>query len=202
MMIFLFINWNFNPRSHEGSDFSPFKINNKFDVHFNPRSHEGSDSQSNISNSVSCIISIHAPTKGATLMPKKSIDTLAKISIHAPTKGATTSIAASNCELMIISIHAPTKGATICSIPYSLFLRISIHAPTKGATCPYLQMCTHLFHFNPRSHEGSDLISSSLSVLIKVFQSTLPRRERLNGINATQSELISIHAPTKGATTS
>ena len=77
--------------------------------------------------------------------------------------------------------------------------------------------------FNPRSHEGSDRITDAYQGFSKQFQSTLPRRERLlslrcwEKIREFQSTLprrerrlwspcflvvfvVSIHAPTKGAT--
>ena len=78
----------FNPRSHEGSDFSPTAVNvlvSNFNPRshegsddvlmtyateiqdFNPRSHEGSD-LATVSSTVSAIISIHAPTRGATFI--------------------------------------------------------------------------------------------------------------------------------------
>ena len=37
----------------------------------------------------------------------------------------------------------------------------------------------YFVHFNPRSHEGSDSTMGNTSVCRKLFQSTLPRRERL-----------------------
>ena len=58
------LNQNFNPRSHEGSD-PALLLPYRFSDHFNPRSHEGSDV-------IRCgrmrgfVISIHAPTRGAT----------------------------------------------------------------------------------------------------------------------------------------
>ena len=99
------------------------------------------------------------------------------ISIHAPTKGATSATPAEKFEIQnfnprshegsdriniilplgtIISIHAPTKGATSPWIKHTDVPDISIHAPTKGAT--------------------QDFTADSKDV--KVFQSTLPRRER------------------------
>ena len=82
----------------------------------------------------------------------------------------------------MISIHAPAKGATQPQRPFIQPIRpISIHAPAKGATANGLMrkedktfqstlprrerpavLCDHLFqiiHFNPRSREGSDIIS-------------------------------------------
>ena len=55
---------------------------------------------------------------------------------------------------------------------------ILIHAPAKGAT---RRDCTHgvkHFDFNPRSREGSDRIRFRTSRAGRLFQSTLPRRER------------------------
>ena len=101
---------------------------------------------------------------------------------------------------------------------------ISIHTPTKGATLFVYTLFQHLHYFNPHSHEGSDLFSLANFASSSVFQSTLPRRERpsLTPIHTSpilfQSTLprrerrlsklvindltcISIHTPTKGATT-
>ena len=62
---------------------------------------------------------------------------------------------------------------------FNAMMAISIHAPTRGATqayhiAPYCQA-----HFNPRSHERSDVAP----LIMKQEQ-----------------EIISIHAPTRGAT--
>ena len=87
-----------------------------------------------------------------------------------------------------------------CNLCFSI---ISIHAPTRGATVPEVPRTSASYHFNPRSHERSDSCSiTGLSSLLS-FQSTLPREERrvpfLKEIFAMN---ISIHAPTRGATTS
>ena len=123
------------------------------------------------------IVSIHAPTRGATPLTYEAIFP-AIVSIHAPTRGATIMHNGSNISL-VVSIHAPTRGATSlkslfphCSQFQSTLPRgerhcaiattapswpVSIHAPTRGATSFQfhglpLQNC-----FNPRSHEGSDI---------------------------------------------
>ena len=122
-----------------------------------------------------------------------------------------------------ISIHAPTRGATNLLLLWPLPPEISIHAPTRGATQPYLHPVSLFRNFNPRSHEGSDdvtlktpLLHSAISIhaptrgatlqdcfeaLLRIFQSTLPRGERLAVAGAFVKDLfISIHAPTRGAT--
>ena len=100
----------------------------------------------------------------------------------------------------VISIHAPTRGATWQTNEMQKSHKISIHAPTRGAT--YAQSATENVdvYFNPRSHEGSDLRQSA-STCQKSFQSTLPRGERqaADSIQARKG-IISIHAPTRGAT--
>ena len=61
---------------------------NQTDGNFNPRSHEGSDDKL-LSSGLYCIdISIHAPTRGATV-DHAVVHKQYKISIHAPTRGAT-----------------------------------------------------------------------------------------------------------------
>ena len=56
------------------------------------------------------------------------------ISIHAPTRGATAALPLRLLHLEKISIHAPTRGATVQRLDSIKFYRISIHAPTRGAT--------------------------------------------------------------------
>ena len=57
---------DFNPRTHEGCDTSPDLQMSLATFYFNPRTHEGCDSRSGIQSVVTTLISIHAPTRGAT----------------------------------------------------------------------------------------------------------------------------------------
>ena len=127
-------------------------------------------------HSVELFVSIHAPTWGATwrcwtipisstcfnprshvgsdfaisLIPRPPF-----VSIHAPTWGATypRELYLSN---YYVSIHAPTWGATVQILTVVQFVIVSIHAPTWGATS-----------------------RGQIRVLYGMFQSTLPRGERL-----------------------
>ena len=101
-----------------------------------------------------------------------------------------------------ISIHAPTGGATASGIVANGGgVCISIHAPTGGATRSPLMASIRFFHFNPRSHGGSDCFFLLIIFDITLFQSTLPRGERLIlGKEFIWHKIISIHAPTGGAT--
>ena len=123
-----------------------------------------------------------------------------------------------------ISIHAPTRGATKCGRGNRKSCKISIHAPTRGATL-HVAFCYNYITFQstlPREERQLIIVRFKMR---KVFQSTLPREERLtrfcfviffikfqstlpreerhgtSRINAYQI-LISIHAPTRGATVS
>ena len=66
------------------------------------------------------------------------------ISIHAPTRGAT-EMFDYLCQFHLISIHAPTRGATKMNYIICVKVRISIHAPTRGATLEY-----HLYHIRKK----------------------------------------------------
>ena len=124
------------------------------------------------------------------------------ISIHTPTKGATAK-ARDTITMTLISIHTPTKGATEFYRLVGLMQQISIHTPTKGATTVDEIIGSRNRHFNPHSHEGSDLGGRGIGKTYGLFQSTLPRRERpvpRQGFYGLY--IISIHTPTKGATQS
>ena len=123
-------------------------------LNFNPRSHEGSDILP-VPPPAAVSISIHAPTRGATWQTNE-MQKSHKISIHAPTRGATVHIMPPSADF-IISIHAPTRGATQAVLSLIDSLIISIHAPTRGATVMWLLLVQHQ----------------------NIFQSTLPRGERL-----------------------
>ena len=77
------------------------------------------------------------------------------ISIHAPTRGATTLLNHVS-YFSSISIHAPTRGATDGGYSKPKDTSISIHAPTRGATLLPWICGRSKKDFNPRSHERSD----------------------------------------------
>ena len=104
------------------------------------------------------------------------------------------------------------------------FNGISIHAPTRGATASCSETKQRHIYFNPRTHTGCDLAGTSLLLPLVKFQSTHPHgvrrfnednmqnlRENFNPRTHTgcdtidwneflSNALISIHAPTRGAT--
>ncbi len=60
------------------------------------------------------IVSIHAPTRGATEV-KLCMELKTTVSIHAPTRGATGGVSQETAKTWVVSIHAPTRGATSSS---------------------------------------------------------------------------------------
>ena len=77
-------------------------------------------------------ISIHAPVKGATVVPLHRL--LPRQNFNPRSReGSDDRIIHGHC-LNPISIHAPVKGATDQEICLMEFNEISIHAPVKGAT--------------------------------------------------------------------
>ena len=104
-------NEHFNPRSHERSDYFTPNKNRLTHVYFNPRSHERSDHCSLYHLSVLQLFQSTLPREERHVRRGK-YSLLWQISIHAPTRGATV-----NIHLLMyinaISIHAPTRGATL-----------------------------------------------------------------------------------------
>ena len=121
-------------------------------------------------------ISIHAPTRGATL--RRDSKTFYYLYFNPRShKGSDDYVGMVSGDHQI-SIHAPTRGATSTSHPLRHHSQISIHAPTRGAT---------------------RLLA--VPVITSTFQSTLPQGERHNRpMMHICSVYISIHAPTRGAT--
>ena len=120
-------------------------------------------------------VSIHAPTRGATL-PVIQPYLLHRVSIHAPTRGATHSSLSISRHIWV-SIHAPTRGATKGGVKCVVQDRFQSTLP-RGERLPGNRFRFFSGGFNPRSHEGSD--------------------DWCPGADPTL--WVSIHAPTRGAT--
>ena len=70
----------FNPRTHEGCDSGDAMPDIKA-IGFNPRTHEGCDRDNRIGNHLA-VVSIHAPTRGATELSWKQLIALMFQSTH------------------------------------------------------------------------------------------------------------------------
>ena len=147
---------------------------------------------------ISCNVSIHAPTRGATglchsdkpcehsfnprahagrdLADRARSANVSEVSIHAPTRGATIDLYLAG-RMFRVSIHAPTRGATLKKAQAILENIVSIHAPTRGATQCEGAVMIPVLCFNPRAHAGRDGEAAAGSLPLK-FQSTRPRGAR------------------------
>ena len=122
------------------------------------------------------IISIHAPTRGATRGDWEERQNTS-ISIHAPTRGATLELRIA-AHYANISILAPTRGATKILPTLAPNTKFQSSLPRGERLRGEMVLVFGSIYFNPRSHEGSDL------------------KANMRVVGAT----ISILAPTRGAT--
>ncbi len=141
---------------------------------FNPRSHKGSDGIITVIQ-IGRVISIHAPTRGATCFPLISLSSLS-ISIHAPTRGATTAALFGFPQSRHFNPRSH-KGSDRCLDPGRFVEYISIHAPTRGATFTRKSFSA-CFLFQSTLPQGERLPGSVFIFSIRRFQSTLPQGER------------------------
>ena len=123
------------------------------------------------------MISIHAPTRGATnpLSVLCSLEIIFQSTLPREERPRAFIL----CSLSsVISIHAPTRGATLRITARHLTSRFQSTLPREERRCYNCQACNNYCYFNPRSHERSDG----------------------DGFILEQGYNISIHAPTRGAT--
>ena len=144
----------FNPRTHTGCDTQrPYFC--RFLNSFNPRTHTGCDFPP---LRTLCLLSWfqsthpHGVRRGSTIAKSKYLS----VSIHAPTRGATLHKGKRIDTMMFQSTHPhgvrPFDGQIINAL-----LLVSIHAPTRGATSYRLYPTTPgIRRFNPRTHTGCD----------------------------------------------
>ena len=212
---------------------------------FNPRSHGGSDGYSAGRLLLIQRISIHAPTGGATESafgkvrhprefqstlprgerPKSGLRTEIRVGYFNPRSHGGSDPLANFFQTPLHDFNPRSHGGSDKCIPVfmtqvSIFqstlprgerltafrhkfiwVWISIHAPTGGATIYGRLHHVSTGDFNPRSHGGSDADIFIKSAGLSPFQSTLPRGERqFTGWQMNGRFIISIHAPTGGAT--
>ena len=143
-------------------------------------------------------VSIHAPVKGATSFLFSFLD-FKMVSIHAPVKGATGLTGRGDFRRRV-SIHAPVKGATKTDPALCGIMQVSIHAPVKGATENRKIHRLTSISFNSRTRKGCDSIRPFRLKLVPCFNSRT-RKGCDNQVKTKgKAELVSIHAPVKGAT--
>ena len=153
-------------------------------------------------------MSIHAPTRGATVVEETG-DQVVIVSIHAPTRGATFPAWRDHFPILF-SIHAPTRarqnswyryprlyrrGACWNKLRLSRWESALIPAFTGGEFPLYLKA-----GFNPRAHAGRDI---RYGIDVDDESRFNPRAHAGRDLALKHDErqgVVSIHAPTRGAT--
>ena len=192
------VRWiSFNPRSYKRSDLSS-KCLSYFFFSFNPRSYKRSD----------------------TFV--KGLKDAIKLSIHAPTRGATNASSTASADSIFQStfLQEERQFLSFASGSYFYFqstllqeerrptqrgkmryLYLSIHAPTRGATTKTGHIPV-LGNFQSTLLQEERLQQLQSCSLRSLFQSTLLQEERQSHSSIPiPFILLSIHAPTRGATT-
>ena len=143
------------------------------------------------------VISIHAPTRGATFPDGRS-GRISLISIHAPTRGATP-MCKSLTQTINISIHAPTRGATKKGSGKTTLMTFQSTLPQgERRIVVFYFIVSH--YFNPRSHKGSDSFKKVVNPCTCISIHAPTRGATIRQILFRITWSISIHAPTRGAT--
>ena len=166
---------DFNPRSREGSDRKE-PARSCCPHHFNPRSREGSDAWSQMA--APSYRDFNPRSREGSDTPTQQTDfQVTKISIHAPAKGATVLLEPSTARRLFQStLPRRERPAGRGRKRHSRHFNPRSREGSDG----HLRCCSSLvYHFNPRSREGSDRRIPDACVPAPLFQSTLPRRERL-----------------------
>ena len=145
------------------------------------------------------LVSIHAPTRGAT-PPEDELRKVLHVSIHAPTRGATNRCRSSLLTFMFQSTHP--HGVRLWSVVKPKEEeKVSIHAPTRGATPSPGPWTASGPSFNPRTHTGCDFIRFRISISSSVSIHAPTRGATTSDGTQRGFQAVSIHAPTRGATT-
>ena len=104
------------------------------------------------------LISIHAPTRGATSFSRQRV-TCFWISIHAPTRGATLNQQISGIFSLYFNPRSHEGSDDGQVLNKEQFSKFQSTLPRGERHCRERDIKDSSVHFNPRSHEGSDIYS-------------------------------------------
>ena len=189
----------FNPRAHAGRDVL-LQAATRSPTSFNPRAHAGRDPAG---CACPCAWAPFQSTRprGARLDQRAALARHADVSIHAPTRGATFVPAEPEqccCEFQ----STRPRGARHADVVVVALPRlVSIHAPTRGATLARAPAHGRDARFNPRAHAGRDPWSNlPTSATLSFNPRAHAGRDELPLAYMLAEGVVSIHAPTRGAT--
>ena len=136
---------------------------------------------------------------GVRLLMRFAMRYLVYVSIHAPTRGATRSHDA-NVNYKVVSIHAPTRGATFTSNCVMVCWKFQSTHPHGVRPSPY-DIFIAWYMFQSTHPHGVRLGLKMDGYSAYLFQSTHPHGvRRISNKRACENVQVSIHAPTRGAT--
>ena len=146
---------------------------------FNPRAHAGRDLGNALVVVVGEVVSIRAPTRGATVTSCTGTPASGEFQSARP-RGARPGLPDGEHELYAVSIRAPTRGATIQARTKAWPFDVSIRAPTRGATNEELRLgwCDEVSIRAPT--RGATLRATPRVEARPLFQSARPRGARLH----------------------
>ena len=124
------------------------------------------------------------------------------ISIHAPTRGATSQLLSAFARTRKFQFTPLREGRQSGCVVVYWDIPISIHAPTRGATCARRETRRRLGDFNSRPYARGDCHSQRRIRRSKEYFNSRPyaRGDQISCRSYGSSNTISIHAPTRGAT--
>ena len=100
-------------------------------------------------------ISIHAPARGATKWDRTYVPGYYDFNPRSR-EGSDDQTAFSSLIYTVISIHAPARGATIIMLSTVGSLKFQSTLPRGERLVFKVHLLFYIYHFNPRSREGSD----------------------------------------------
>ena len=123
------------------------------------------------------IVSIHAPTRGATSVPclhQRKV----RVSIHAPTRGATSLMISPMVNGCGFNPRAHAGRDARFSVSSTMNALFQSTRPRGARPSARRSISRHGVCFNPRAHAGRDAYKSATVHTHKRFQSTRPRGAR------------------------
>ena len=145
--------------------------------YFNPRSREGSDGPSDVTLLTVPVFQSTLP-RGERHLPQTRCPE--NVYFNPRSREGSDEDVTTKVDSLEISIHAPARGATVDPFFGSLDHVISIHAPARGATFGTLRSIPAASLFQSTLPRGERLLCGANLKLVIQFQSTLPRGERRN----------------------
>ena len=105
---------------------------------------------------LSCFISIHAPTRGATIIEPSKIEELKNFNPRSHERSDF--MQETSLDTVDISIHAPTRGATYTFKVCYGYMIFQSTLPREERQFFHQLYSQQQRNFNPRSHERSDCL--------------------------------------------